>query len=96
MKHFVQWCQAEWPGLLDWLENGDRSLATECMAHIIVGIPLSGWGNKVSFPSDDADFAWCVELLRAVPSMVPHLGQLVRRDIRWRPWVERMRAELGP
>ena len=95
MKHFVQWCQSEWPGLLDWLETGERGLSSECMVHVIVGIPLSGWGNKVHWPGDDSDLDRCLALLRAVPSMVPHLGQLVRRDIRWRPWVERMRAEIG-
>lgn len=95
MKHFVQWCQSEWPGLLDWLETGERTLANECMVHVIVGIPLAGWGNKVAWPSDYADCDRCLALLRAVPSMVPHLGQLVRRDIRWRPWVERMRVGLG-
>lgn len=95
MKHFVQWCEAEWPGLLDWLDSGERSLSSECMVHVIVGIPLTGWGNHVSWPSDDADMARCVALLRAVPSMVPHLGQLVRRDIRWHKWVVRMREELS-
>lgn len=95
MRHFTQWVEAEWPGLLEWMESGERSLAAECMVHIIVGIPLSGWGNKLAWPSDDTDFARCVALLRAVPSMAHHLTDLTSRDIRWHRWVVRMRKELG-
>ena len=92
MRHFTQWCEAEWPGLLEWMESGRRCLATGFMVDAIVGIPASD--GLVWWPRGQADLDRCLELLRAVPSMVPHLGQLVRRNIAWHPWVERMRKEL--
>lgn len=93
MKHFTQWCEAEWPGLLDWLETGDRGMSACSMVEVIVGIP-DGYVQPF-VPADEDDYRRCLALLRAVPAMVPHLGQVIRRDIRWRKWVERLRKELS-
>ena len=70
-------------GLLGWLSGGDRGISSEKMVSHLVGLPSRDRGWFGSYPHDPADFARCVKLLEAVPSLRARLGKMATVCAEW-------------
>lgn len=92
--HFVHWAEKAWPGLAEWMRTGERDYSTDAIVDMVCGIPC-GRILRECWPQIPSDYARCVALLRSVPSIVPHLGQLSRVSTQWAVVVELLRKELA-
>ncbi|MGN6413764.1 hypothetical protein [Flexivirga sp.] len=73
-----------YPGLMDWLMNGERGCSSETMAR-----HLTGRDGCIDYPHDPADFRRCVQLLDAAPLIRTDLPRMATASPEWEALVAR-------
>lgn len=79
------------PGLSEWLENGDRSKSSLCMATLMSKTPHSFSPVRTmpyDCPRDVRDFERCVTLLNRVPSLAGELDLMRDVNPQWATLVD--------
>ena len=73
----------EFPGLFQWLANGERGISSEAIAETITGVQCSRWMGFSNHPVDPDDFKRCELLLRQVPALRLRLHEMEAASAQW-------------
>ena len=64
--------------ILEWLASGDTGLSSEAMAFTAMGV-----GRRSYHPLDPGDFGRCLRLVRLVPAIRNHFGDIAKLSPQW-------------